>query len=960
MKNSMFKKSNFQDAYLFKFGIIAFLFCIYFTGFSQSDGLPRGANEMPYERYESENASLSGGASIQGPTYDMLQLASEASDRRFVDMASPGSSVEWTVRANNQNGLTLRYTILDDLEGTLALYVNNIKVRDIELTSYWVWQYFDVSPSTSAKPFNTPTGSNPEPRMRFDELHFMLDTPLNEGDIIKLQNDGSNGAEYGVDFIELENVPDPIAIPDGFISVTDYGATPNDDTNDVLAFREAIDIANGDPSIRGVYVPAGRFIHGSGGATNGVLFIGNENFTFQGAGMWHTEIYFSETTADAAGILFNADAIKFSDMYLNTANNSRTPGNKAINGTVGKNSIFENIWMEHFETGFWITSIKNNGQWNVTDGLIIRNCRVRNIYADGTNLAKGTSNTLVEQVSYRNCVDDAMAVWSVNYLEEVPPNPGVGNIFRNNTVENNLRAAGIGFFGGHSHKADHLLIKDSFAGPGIRVNTQFPAYPFGSSSSQSIDISECTVIGSGTTKNLWTNRFGAIDLELANTSSPGQLYDLQYVNFSNIDVLNSQHDAVFIHSYMPNVNDKVLNEVYFNNVNIEETGVALDVNNGPQYTSGTGESGGHGYYASNFSPQNRLTGWVQLSGDGSFSAIAGEDIAYNNSQPEFEIRTGGTSNQAPSANAGDDQTVASTTTTVTLEGSGSDPEGQPITFAWSQNSGPSVTITSPSSATTDITGLVKNTTYRFLLTVSDGERFGTDIVTIRVEGDGTEPVYYTIQNVWQNFFIKDEGETVTYGNDASGIEYLWTLEDINGNKAIKNIGTGEYLSVTTNNNTVESTSNQPELLNSQWTITDTEEGGSVRIMSVFRNNEFLNVENLSSGVVEIGSIEPVWASAKWRLIENNTLAVDTFDTDKEKAISLYPNPASKQFEIKLPQDFNNKSSLAIYTFTGQLVLKSNTIKNGDSISIGDLSTGIYLVSITSNSINKTMQLLISH
>ena len=179
--------------------------------------------------------------------------------------------------------------------------------------------------------------------------------------------------------------------------------------------------------------------------------------------MWHTEIYFSESTENAVGVLFDADAITFSDMYLNTANNSRTPGNKGTNGTVGKNSVFENIWMEHFETGFWLTSIQTNGIWNVTDGLQIRNCRVRNVYADGTNLTKGTSNTIVEQVSYRNCIDDAMAVWSVNFLEPVPPNPSINNVYRNNTVENNLRAAGVGFFGGYGHSADHLLIKDSFA-----------------------------------------------------------------------------------------------------------------------------------------------------------------------------------------------------------------------------------------------------------------------------------------------------------------------------------------------------------------------------------------------------------------------------------------------------------------------------------------------------------------
>ena len=221
------------------------------AGLAQSDGLPRGANEMPYERYESENARTSGNATVLGPTYDQKLLASEASDRRFVSLVSAGSSVEWTVRNDAQDGLTLRYSIPDNTEGTLALYINDQKVRDIALTSYWAWQYFNISTSTDGNPSNTPTGGKTEPRMRFDELHFILSAALNDGDVIRLQKDTNDSNAYGIDFIELEIVPEPIAQPQDFISITDYGATPDDDTNDTMAFREALDFAAGDPSIKG-------------------------------------------------------------------------------------------------------------------------------------------------------------------------------------------------------------------------------------------------------------------------------------------------------------------------------------------------------------------------------------------------------------------------------------------------------------------------------------------------------------------------------------------------------------------------------------------------------------------------------------------------------------------------------------------------------------------------------------
>jgi uncharacterized protein YjdB len=597
----------------------------------------RGYYDAPYTRYESEASTISGGT-LNGPTYDMAQLASEASDRQFVSLTGAGQSVAWTVSGSNQDGLTLRYSIPDNTSGTLALYVNGSKVQDIALSSYWSWQYFDINPSTTGEPTNTNNGPTYEPRMRFDELHLILPNGLNAGDEIRLQKDSNDGVAYGIDFIELETVPSAIPQPAGFISIVDYGATPDDETNDAYAIRQALDIANGDPSIQGVYFPAGRFINGQGnGSPTGNLFVANDGLAIQGAGMWHTELYFSSTNQNGAGFLFDANNIHLSDLYMNSATNSRTAGNKAINGSLGSNSSITNVWAEHFETGFWISSM-NNGGWNVTDGLVISQCRIRNVYADGVNLAKGTSNTIVEHTSFRNCIDDAMATWSVNYLEAVPSSPSQGNIFRYSTVENNLRAAGLGFFGGHSHEAHHLLIKDSFAGPGLRVNTQFPAYPFGNSAAQSIDIYDVTLIGCGTTKNIWTYRFGAVELELAQPTQ-GNMYSLQYVNMSNIDILDSQHDAVFIHSYMATDNNMVIDNIEFNNVNIDGTGVALDVNNGPNYTTGEGEDGGHGIYVANFSPNNTFDGWLQFNG-GSFANIAGENVAYYGNNGDFEVLFG--------------------------------------------------------------------------------------------------------------------------------------------------------------------------------------------------------------------------------------------------------------------------------------------------------------------------------
>ncbi len=76
-------------------------------------------------------------------------------------------------------------------------------------------------------------------------------------------------------------------------------------------------------------------------------------------------------------------------------------------------------------------------------------------------------------------------------------------------------------------------------------------------------------------------------------------------------------------------------------------------------------------------------------------------------------------NQLPAANAGTDQAITLPASTVTLNGSGSDPDGSITAYQWTKISGPvQFSITSASSASTGVTGLVQGV-YRFELTVTD-------------------------------------------------------------------------------------------------------------------------------------------------------------------------------------------------------------------------------------------------
>ena len=93
-------------------------------------------------------------------------------------------------------------------------------------------------------------------------------------------------------------------------------------------------------------------------------------------------------------------------------------------------------------------------------------------------------------------------------------------------------------------------------------------------------------------------------------------------------------------------------------------------------------------------------------------------------------------NQEPTANAGSDQTV-NEGDTVSLDGSGSsDPDGDTLTYAWTQTAGTQVTLDDASSATPSFTAPdvgADGETLTLELTVDDGNgHTATDAVAINV------------------------------------------------------------------------------------------------------------------------------------------------------------------------------------------------------------------------------------
>ena len=98
-------------------------------------------------------------------------------------------------------------------------------------------------------------------------------------------------------------------------------------------------------------------------------------------------------------------------------------------------------------------------------------------------------------------------------------------------------------------------------------------------------------------------------------------------------------------------------------------------------------------------------------------------------------------NQPPTANAGRDRTFA-LGSTVTLSGSGTDPDGNDsnLTYTWEQNPTDTVTVelTDENSARTTFTAPSDPTELVFTLTVSDSTDSTTDFITITIKEQPTQ------------------------------------------------------------------------------------------------------------------------------------------------------------------------------------------------------------------------------
>lgn len=467
----------------------------------------RGAT-LGYQEYEAEDGVTN--AVISGPSRDYRTVEAQSSGRRLVSLNSTGAHVEWTARAA-ANALVVRYNMPDapaggGTEASLSLYVNDVKVKSLALSSRYAWNY-------GAFPYSDDPSKGQATRY-YDESRFSGLT-IPQGARVRLQKDaGDTAAYYKIDLVDLEQIDPALAMPADFLDIRDFGAKADDQVDDMAALVGAIAAARA--AGKGVWIPAGRFILSGRPELNEVQV--------RGAGMWYSELH---GINGKGGFMGRGNNITVADLLLTSDAMWRKDAedNPGFEGDFGTGSLIQHVWVEHMKVGAWLGA--NN------DGLYMVSGRFRNTWADGINFSGGLRNSTASHFSFRNTGDDAMAMWSQNAAN-------VGNTFRFNTAQVPVLANAYAIYGGESNKVlDNIAADTVVSAAGIAISTRFRAKPFAGTT----EVRRNTLNRTGGYDPNWNTSFGGLWVYAEGQSiSAPVVVDTLEINDSTYDGLLVTYD----------------------------------------------------------------------------------------------------------------------------------------------------------------------------------------------------------------------------------------------------------------------------------------------------------------------------------------------------------------------------------------------------------------------------------
>jgi hypothetical protein len=266
--------------------------------------------------------------------------------------------------------------------------------------------------------------------------------------------------------------------------------------------------------------------------------------------------------------------------------------------------------------------------------------------------------------------------------------------------------------------------------------------------------------------------------------------------YNNISFNNNEHGFLFDWLNRAHI---FKNNIAFNNVENNVVTSANSVNTNNSYGgTGYGENWTNNVTAADFTSISytgvdgargangslpNITFLKLASGSDLIDAGVNIGLPFAGNAPDrgaFESGVTAPANQAPTANAGADKNVTLPTNTVSITGSGTDPDGTITAYAWTRVSGPNTpTLAGASTTTLSASGLISGT-YVFRLTVTDnGGLTASDDVNVIVASGTPPPNQAPTANAGADKSVTLPTSTVTItgsGTDPDGTitAYAWT------------------------------------------------------------------------------------------------------------------------------------------------------------------------------------------
>ena len=260
------------------------------------------------------------------------------------------------------------------------------------------------------------------------------------------------------------------------------------------------------------------------------------------------------------------------------------------------------------------------------------------------------------------------------------------------------------------------------------------------------------------------------------------------------------------------------------------------------------------------------------------------------------------SNQAPVANAGSDQSITLPNNSVTLNGTASsDPDGSIVSYSWVKISGAAITISSPSNASTQVSGLAEGE-YIFELTVKDNNGASSkDQVKVTVNAVANKPPVS----------IPGANITISLSEASASLD-----------------GTASY---------------DPDgsIVKYEWTILEGDPSAIISTPTAAKAS--INFTKVGKYTVELAVTD------NGNLVAKNTIVVEVLNLDNTLEVNLFPNPAVEYIRLQIKTHTIKDATLWIYDNKGVPVIKQVIGSASDNwqgqVDVSALPAGMYFVHI---------------